>query len=57
MNEETKNELTNVLHHAAAEGAEKASEKAKASTGWLRWLWGLGAALAAAVAWFTGAPL
>lgn len=57
MNDETKNKLTSMLHHAAAEGAEKASEQAKASKGWKRWLWSIGAAIAAAIAWFTAAPL
>ena len=57
MDNATKTQLTGVLHHAAAQGAEKASEQAKASKGWKRWLWSIGAAIAAAIAWFTTAPL
>ena len=36
----------------AAKVAETAVDKAKTATGWQRWLWGIGAAVAAAVAWF-----
>ena len=36
----------------AAKVAETAADKAKTATGWQRWLWGIGAAVAAAVAWF-----
>lgn len=56
MNDDTRDKLKGVLHVAAAQGAEKAGEKARASSGWKRWLWAAGAALAAAVAWFTSLP-
>lgn len=36
----------------AAKVAETAAGKAKEATGWKKWLWGIGAAVAAAVAWF-----
>lgn len=36
----------------AAQVATTAANKAKSATGWQRWLWGIGAAIAAAVAWF-----
>lgn len=56
MNENTRNQLKVALHTAAAQGAEKAGEKARNSSGWQRWLWAAGAAIAAAIAWFTGLP-
>lgn len=36
----------------AAKVATAAADKAKSTSGWQRWLWGIGAAIAAAVAWF-----
>lgn len=36
----------------AAQVANTAANKAKSATGWQRVLWGIGAAIAAAVAWF-----
>lgn len=36
----------------AAKVAATAADKAKNTSGWQRWLWGIGAAIAAAVAWF-----
>lgn len=39
----------------AATAADKAAQHATRSSGWLRLLWGLAAALAGAIAWFTTA--
>ena len=41
-----------ITKSVAAQVAATAANKAKTSTGWQRWLWGIGAAIAAAVAWF-----
>jgi hypothetical protein len=39
---------------AATAVAEKSLQKAKSSSGWARVLWGIGTAIAAAVAWLCG---
>ena len=41
-----------ITKSVAAQVAATAANKAKTATGWQRWLWGIGAAIAAAVAWF-----
>ncbi len=57
MNDDTHNKLKVVLHEAAVHSAEKAGEKVRNTQGWQRWLWAIGAAIAAAVAWFTALPV
>ncbi|MBQ3218199.1 MAG: hypothetical protein IJB33_04950 [Akkermansia sp.] len=44
-----------IIGQIAATAADKAAHQATRSSGWLRWLWGLAAALAGAIAWFTTA--
>lgn len=41
-----------ITKSVAAQVAATAANKAKSTSGWQRWLWGIGAAIAAAVAWF-----
>lgn len=41
-----------IVGGVAAKVATTAAGKAKEATGWKRWLWGIGAAVAAAIAWF-----
>lgn len=53
MTEEQKAQIKADLHSGAARVAKTANEKAKAASGWKRWLWAAGAIIAAAVAWFT----
>lgn len=48
-----KQKIKETVHGVAEKAAATANEKAKASSGWKRWLWAAGAILAAAVAWFT----
>lgn len=51
MDKTTKTELVQcVAEHAA----EKSLQQAKTSKGWARVLWGIGTAIAAAVAWLCG---
>ena len=49
MNEKQKETVNGV----ASKLATSCNEKAKASSGWKKWLWVVGAILAGAVAWFT----
>jgi hypothetical protein len=48
-----KQKVKETVHGVAQQAAQAANEKAKASSGWKKWLWAAGAILAAAVAWFT----
>lgn len=48
-----KKEVKSFVNSAAFKAAETANENAKAASGWKRWLWAIGAIIAAAVAWFT----
>ena len=48
-----KTKVKETVHGVAEKAAAAANEKAKAATGWKRWLWGIGAIIAAAIAWFT----
>lgn len=51
MEKEQKKEIVGAVAGKVAAGA---ANKAKTATGWAKWLWGIGAAIAAAVAWFCG---
>ncbi len=54
MNKETKDKVKDVAREAAGEAAEWLKEEAKASTGVMRWLWGILALLAMGVcAWLS----
>ena len=54
MTEETKKaQIKADLHSGAAKVAKSANEKAKAASGWKRWLYVAAAVIAGAVAWFT----
>jgi hypothetical protein len=48
-----KQKIKETVHGFATQAAQKANENAKTSSGWKRWLWAIGAIIAAAVAWFT----
>ena len=48
-----KSKIKETVHGVADKAADACNEKAKAATGWKRWLWGIGAIIAAAIAWFT----
>lgn len=48
-----KNKIKETVHGVAEKAAATANEKAKAASGWKRWLWAIGAVIAGAVAWFT----
>lgn len=48
-----KTKIKELLNGAATKAANTANEKAKAATGWKKWLWAAGAIIAGAVAWFT----
>ena len=48
-----KQEVKSIVNSAASKAAAAANENAKASSGWKRWLWAIGAIVAGAVAWFT----
>ena len=48
-----KEKIKETVHGVADKAADACNEKAKAATGWKRWLWGIGAIIAAAIAWFT----
>jgi hypothetical protein len=47
-----KTQIKTTVHGFATQAASKANENAKTASGWKRWLWAIGAAIAAAVAWF-----
>ena len=48
-----KTKIKETVHGVAEKAAATANEKAKVASGWKKWLWGIGAIIAAAVAWFT----
>jgi uncharacterized membrane protein HdeD (DUF308 family) len=48
-----KTKVKETVHGVADKAAAACNEKAKAATGWRRWLWGICAIIAAAVAFFT----
>lgn len=48
-----KQEVKTFVNSAASKAAAAANEKAKAASGWRKWLWAIGAIIAGAVAWFT----
>ncbi len=48
-----KTTIKKAVHSAADKASAACNQKAKAATGWRRWLWAAGAILAAAIAWFT----
>lgn len=48
-----KKEVKSFVNSAASKAAAAANENAKAASGWKKWLWAIGAIIAAAVAWFT----
>ena len=48
-----KKEVKSFVNSAASKAAAAANENAKASSGWKRWLWAIGAIIAGAIAWFT----
>ena len=48
-----KSKIKETVHGVADKAADACNEKAKAASGWKRWLWGIGAIIAAAIAWFT----
>ena len=45
---------TELVQRVAEHAAEKSLQQAKTSSGWARVLWGIGTAIAAAVAWLCG---
>lgn len=53
MTEEQKAQVKADLHSGAAKVAKSANEKAKAASGWKRWLYVAVAVIAGAVAFFT----
>ena len=48
-----KKQIKDAVHGFATQAASKANENAKASSGWRKWLWAIGAIIAGSVAWFT----
>lgn len=48
-----KEKIKETVHGVAEKAAATANEKAKTASGWKKWLWGIGAIIAAAIAWFT----
>lgn len=53
MTEQQKAQIKEDLHSGAARVASKANAKAKAATGWKKWLYAIAAVVAGAVAFFT----
>lgn len=53
MTDEKKAQVKADLHSGAAKVAKNANEKAKAATGWRRWVYAALAVIAGAVAFFT----
>lgn len=51
MTTKTKSEI---VQRVAEHAAQKSLQQAKSSSGWARVLWGIGTAIAAAVAWLCG---
>ena len=50
----TTNSKTEIVQRVAEHAAQKSLQQAKSSKGWARVLWGIGTAIAAAVAWLCG---
>lgn len=50
----TTNSKTEIVQRVAEHAAQKSLQQAKSSSGWARVLWGIGTAIAAAVAWLCG---
>jgi hypothetical protein len=48
-----KKQIKETVHGVAQQAAQAANVKAKASSGWRKWLWAIAAIIAGAVAWFT----
>lgn len=48
-----KSQIKSAVHNAAQKAATAANTKAKATTGWQRWVWGIIAIIAGAIAFFT----
>lgn len=48
-----KDKIKTFVNGAASKAATTANEKAKAASGWRRWLWAIGAIIAGAIAYFT----
>lgn len=48
-----KTKIKETVHGVADKAATACSTKTKETSGWKKWLWGIGAIIAAAVAWFT----
>lgn len=48
-----KKKVKEFVNGVASKAADTANAKAKAATGWKKWLWAIGAIIAGAVAWFT----
>lgn len=48
-----KTQIKKTVHGVADKAADACNKNAKASSGWKKWLWALGAIVAGAVAWFT----
>ena len=48
-----KKQINETVHGVADKAADACYEKAKAASGWKKWLWAIGAVIAGAVAWFT----
>ena len=53
MTEQQKAQIKADLHSGAARVASKANSKAKAASGWKKWLYAIAAVVAGAVAFFT----
>lgn len=53
MEEKDKQDMKEMLHNWASRSAAHANTEAKATSGWKRLLWALGAIIAGAVAFFT----
>lgn len=53
MTEQQKAQIKADLHSGAARVAKNANAKAKAATGWKKWLYAIAAVVAGAVAFFT----
>lgn len=53
MTEEEKQKLTEALHERAESAAKEANSRAKAASGWRRWVYAAVAIIAGAVAFFT----
>lgn len=50
---QTEQDTRELLHGWASRAAAHANREAKASSGWKKWLWAVGAIIAGAVAYFT----